>query len=428
MKYSSRSIIALMVLTTLSLIPFTAGTAQAGFQSSPWQTAYAEFLQLGKHFTTAEYETDTPNDYAPIAYALLDIDGNGVPELLIYNGSNNHAGNATYVYGLVSGVMVQQLGTVYGGPQADDVIWMSMNRGYPGIFLFNGGMGYYDTSYYTIQQSILTDELVSTSMFVPPESENLVETRQTQNEGLFQAARQRADIPFYSFEGVLSQLTGMAASGMSAPVVYAQPTPQIPQYYEKATITGGKTVNIRSGAGLNHPQVGDVYPGASFYYTGVSENGFYQILFPNVEYQQGYTTAYVMRDFVAISPVNPQDALLSSVLGTLKANPGAQIYLDAALSRRSQVQINTSDSVSYAGMSPTGSYAVLVPFVNEKGEAALALRFISGSDMTLETGYVTTPIEVYAPPVQPYTPAATPVPYAPAAPTMPPNDSPDVNG
>ena len=104
------------------------------------------------------------------------------------------------------------------------------------------------------------------------------------------------------------------------------------QYSEKVTLETDRTVNIRSGPGTQHQQIGEAYPGISFFFTGTIENGFYQILYPSVNSDLGYVTAYVMESLAAVFPVSSQDVILSSSIGMVKVKQNATVYLDSALS------------------------------------------------------------------------------------------------
>lgn len=175
-------------------------------------------------------------------------------------------------------------------------------------------------------------------------------------------------------------VTGKSSSLQSLPSTPKQ------QYSEKVTLENDRTVNIRSGSGTQHPQIGEAYTGMSFFFTGVVENGFLQILYPCVSNDLGYVTAYVMQSFASVSPVSSQDMIFSSPAGDVKIKQNAEIYLDAALRVNSKYKISDYSSMPYAGVSSSGSYAVLFNRTNDKGEEVLWIGFVSPNDVGNESG------------------------------------------
>ena len=149
-------------------------------------------------------------------------------------------------------------------------------------------------------------------------------------------------------------------------------------YSEKVTLKTNRTVNIRGGPGTSYPQVGEAYPGVSFYFTGIRENGFYRIIYPGANGED--VTAYVIESLADVSPVYPRDVILSSRMGEIHVQKNARVYLDATLTVRSKIKINETTSVSYAGVS-SGAYAVLLNRVNDKGEDVLWIGFVSAKDV-----------------------------------------------
>ena len=47
----------------------------------------------------------------------------------------------------------------------------------------------------------------------------------------------------------------------------------------KIIVNGSHEVNVRSGPGAGYAQIGTMYPGQYFDYTGYTQNGFYQIVY-----------------------------------------------------------------------------------------------------------------------------------------------------
>ena len=164
-------------------------------------------------------------------------------------------------------------------------------------------------------------------------------------------------------------------------------TPAQP-YSQKVTLKNARSVNIRSGPGKQHPQIGEAYPGVSFYYTGKVENGFYQILYPTLDARNelGYITAYVMQNLATVSSVSPRDFMPLSPVGDVKLKPKAKVYLDAALSVGVNGAAINYNSMPFAGISSNGSYAILFYKTSDKGGKILWIGFVSPKDV-LSVGY-----------------------------------------
>ncbi len=157
------------------------------------------------------------------------------------------------------------------------------------------------------------------------------------------------------------------------------------QYSEKVTLENDHTVNIRSGPGMQHPQIGEAFPGTSFFYTGTVENGFLQILYPSTNTDSGYVTAYVMESLASVSPVSPQDTVFSSSVGDVKVKQSAKVYLDADLRIQSKGKLGDANRVPVAGVSSGGAYALLLSRTNDKGEEVLWIGFVSPDDVDRES-------------------------------------------
>jgi len=151
------------------------------------------------------------------------------------------------------------------------------------------------------------------------------------------------------------------------------------RFEEKATIISDLTVNIRSGPGTQYAQIGEAYPGASFYYTGITINGFLEIVYPDIDFI--HVLAYVNKDLAEVSRVNAGDAVYSSVAGYLRVKPKTQVYFDALLSKKTKQTLGSGEDVPFAGVSSSGSYAVLYTTVNRKEELLLWIGYVSPKDV-----------------------------------------------
>lgn len=163
------------------------------------------------------------------------------------------------------------------------------------------------------------------------------------------------------------------------PVVPAPDT----RFDEKVTLVNDQTVNIRSGPGTKYRQIGEAYPGASFYYTGKTKDGFLEIVYPNKSVIR--VLAYVNEKLAEVSETGPEDIILSSVAGYLRVKPNTQVYYDAALSKKTKTKLGDDESVPFVGISSSGSYAVLYTTINKKNEQLLWIGYISPQNVVGES-------------------------------------------
>ena len=170
------------------------------------------------------------------------------------------------------------------------------------------------------------------------------------------------------------------------------------QYTMKLTIDNKVTVNIRNGPGTEYAQIGEAYPGAHFYYTGVTKNGFHEIVFPGLKsnpdvtadevilFDDLYIAAFVMESLGAISPITEEDVLLSSVIGILVAEDDAKIFYDEQRKKPSKATFSYAAEVPFAGVLPDGTYAVLFMRENDLWEQILWIGYIAEGDVIAESG------------------------------------------
>jgi hypothetical protein len=170
-------------------------------------------------------------------------------------------------------------------------------------------------------------------------------------------------------------------NGIPYQVVQSQSETAAHSYPQKIMLQNKRSVNIRSGPGKEYPQIGEAYPGLSFYFTGTIENGFYQIQYPSLTADSGFVTAYVVESLASVSPADSQDLILSTHIGSTKVKENAKAYLDADLRYASELKIGDPNSVPYAGIAPNGSYAVLLHSVSGMGEVILWLGFVASEDI-----------------------------------------------
>lgn len=134
-----------------ALLPLSAVDAYAAREA--WSEAFYSFA-LGNKYTISGQIYGT---YASIRFGLHDLDGDGVPELIAFNGGpSGMAGMTNYVYAYRNG-KVTYLGDA--GFRIGEFVYAS-GSGYPGLYFQSGNSGYYPGYYYTVQNGRLKEELV----------------------------------------------------------------------------------------------------------------------------------------------------------------------------------------------------------------------------------------------------------------------------
>ena len=154
---------------------------KGGIAGSAWSTAYQRLIFSGN---PSEYgiksadPTSFGRDNVPIDYSLHDMDANGIPELIVYNGADSEAGAFFYAF-TFSGDKIVNIGTLGWRMGAFNLI---DNPKYPGLFRLNGNMGYYPGRYYYIKNGKIEEE----DVLAVDENTNTIE-KHTSDEALFNA-------------------------------------------------------------------------------------------------------------------------------------------------------------------------------------------------------------------------------------------------
>lgn len=151
-----------------------------------WRGQYRRFvynesyLQYGGPYNEGG---DWGTDYNPITFSLRDIGGDGIPELIVYNGCDYEAG-AFYNVFTSEPAGVRYVGTA--GFRIGAFTYRD-NPGYQGLFYQNGNMGYYPGYYYYMEDGTLIGEWVLTEeeSYVNGEFAGFVTTQVTSDDALF---------------------------------------------------------------------------------------------------------------------------------------------------------------------------------------------------------------------------------------------------
>jgi hypothetical protein len=132
-------------------------TPQPPGRYDPWVDAYRRFI------TDREYLSASPGQYLndePHRFGLYDMDGSGIPELLIYNGDTSHGGSACIVYSYVNGGIREIGRTGSAWPEGYSGLTGAGSSRYPGLFWNDAGTGLVWTEYYTVRDNAVVSETV----------------------------------------------------------------------------------------------------------------------------------------------------------------------------------------------------------------------------------------------------------------------------
>ena len=165
--------------------PVTQPPASAG-----WSKAYQTFVQNRRYLSSDQvyYNTATTGWYE-IAFALYDMDQNGVPELIVSDGEDSMAGRTNHVY-TYSGGNVLYLGEI---GFRESVLFYLPGSSFPGLFCRDGNMGSYETEYYFLSGLYLgKEEVLVEQYYSDSDPYTMLQTpilkRITGNQALYQTS------------------------------------------------------------------------------------------------------------------------------------------------------------------------------------------------------------------------------------------------
>lgn len=162
----------------------SAETAKDGMDG--WSDAYHAFV-TNQTFLDVYPDEFFPDTSIPIDFALHDVEGDGVPELMIGNGADFEAGHCRLFFSYRPGGLVF-IGT--GGTRLGTAFMYGDTPGFPGLFYQNGNMGYYPFYYYSVKDGELCEEIVfvDEETMQPDGTETEREIRETADDALYAAA------------------------------------------------------------------------------------------------------------------------------------------------------------------------------------------------------------------------------------------------
>lgn len=120
-----------------------------------WDTAYKEFILDGNYLSQEDpaFYTETQE---LIRFGLYDLDKDGFPELIAYNGCEYMAGAANYVYTCKDG----QVSYIGDAGFRGSVLQYYPTSDFPGLFCSDGNNGIIVTVYYEYKNGQLVQETV----------------------------------------------------------------------------------------------------------------------------------------------------------------------------------------------------------------------------------------------------------------------------
>ena len=193
-----------LCLSACGLKPGNGGDSSG----APWRALYRDFV-MNKEYEKIGYPMYLPdgyeetamsdgsvkveytgNDYDPIWFALRDMDGDGTPELLAFNGYGYMAGNTCHVYSVRNGELAY-LGTA---GRRELLLQYDKKAGFPGLVETDGNQGYYETWYWYIEGDRTVAETIESVSYYSEGSdypdrfdsgEGPIVTRETANDRLY---------------------------------------------------------------------------------------------------------------------------------------------------------------------------------------------------------------------------------------------------
>ena len=188
-----------LMILSFCLLFSTVCFAKTKKEDENYKEIYSSFLKEGSFLDTSLHfgDPDEKLDPTEIKFTIYDIDSNGIPELLIFNGAKTYASSVTYVF------THEDNGIVYKGvlPGINNVTFYTIpNTTFLGIFTDGAHTGGFWTDYFFFKDGKIESDRVyeatdlkkneEEGFFVfnkDPDTDEVIltETERTDNENLY---------------------------------------------------------------------------------------------------------------------------------------------------------------------------------------------------------------------------------------------------
>lgn len=185
--------------------PDESSSNSAKKDTNEWSDTFRQFVLNREYENTKQnYKTATVER---VKFGLHDMDGNGIPELIIHNGAAKESDMNNYVYYDKNG------SSTYAGTAGSGrgEFKFTAGTGFSGLFWSSGNDGYYPGYYYNMENNSVMNELVGEDKAEYINGQMVyVKSRRTDNEELYRAYRD-SDSTFKMF--TLSEINSIGWDG-----------------------------------------------------------------------------------------------------------------------------------------------------------------------------------------------------------------------
>ena len=197
----------LLAVLSAAALTFTGVQSISAEEADPWQSGYYSFvLEEGYLEKDLHLGDAISGSMDGIAFSLRDMDADGIPELLMYNGNTVYAESLVYVFTYSDG-NIEMAGTM-PSPNNARLVCMPDDPACPGIFGIGAHTGAYWADYYWVEdggvrlENIMTtadmyfdEESGETVFYTDPATGDVTpkEQSRTDNEYLYQTYRSIED-------------------------------------------------------------------------------------------------------------------------------------------------------------------------------------------------------------------------------------------